>query len=410
MSYQVLARKWRPATFTDLVGQDTVTRILVNSLNTRRLHPALIFSGPRGTGKTSTARILAKTLCCAATKNTTPCLKCKICQDIEHSRSLDVMEIDGASHNGVEAVRQITDTISHLPSGQYKIYIIDEAHMLSVNAFNALLKTLEEPPPHVIFILATTEMRKIPITVLSRCQVLQFHRIMDKLIYKQLTKICEQEGVETDEQTLWLLVREAGGSLRDGQGLLDQMITFCKKKFFSSHVNEILGLTDRSLVLDCMTSLFKRNPTQTLQVLDQLHTKGTSPGLFLKNLIGELRNLLLLKLKAPSVSHLVSLSQKEQTELLSHSGQVSSEDLHLLFDMALKGSWDITKAQDTKVFLEMLLLRMSQAPYVESFFDGGQLPRSFSKDHTPSLVQKVQSVFQADIVTSPHEEVRHKKN
>ena len=372
MSYQVLARKWRPATFKDLVGQETVTRILTNSLKEDRIHPALIFSGPRGTGKTSTARILAKTLCCPSVKNTTSCQKCKVCEDIDHSRSLDVMEIDGASNNGVEAVRQLTDTIHHLPTGPYKIYIIDEVHMLSISAFNALLKTLEEPPPHVVFIMATTEMRKIPPTVLSRCQILQFQRVKDHLIYQQLVKICQKEQVKTEEQALWLLVRQAQGSLRDAQGLLDQMITFCQKEFNTSDVSGILGLTDTSLQVECLKGLFERDSSQMLKVLNQLHSKGAEPSLFLKNLTEGLRNLLLLKLFGPRDSkqceEMVPVSGPEKDWLVKQGKKVGAEEIHLLFDMALKGSWEILRVQDTKVFLEMLLLRMSQAPYVESFF------------------------------------------
>ena len=387
MSYQVLARKWRPKIFEDLVGQDSVVRILTNGLKNKRLHPALIFSGPRGTGKTSTARILAKSLSCPNTKNGTTCNHCKTCQDIDNSRSLDVMEIDGASNNGVEAVRQLKETITYLPSGPYKIYIIDEVHMLSVSAFNALLKTLEEPPSHAIFIMATTEMRKIPATVLSRCQILQFHQIADHLIYDQLEKICQEEKVQTEDSALWMLVRESRGSLRDAQGLLDQMITFCHKNFNLKDVSEILGLTDWSLLTQSLQSLLEKNPQQMLKVLNQLHIKGGDPSVFLQHLIKELRNLLLLKLTSPtSTSHLIPLSQKEKIKLLDWIQPISSEDLHLLLDMALKGSWEITRVQDTKVFLEMLLLKMSQAPYIESLF--GENPMSHKGNNKPNPLKE----------------------
>ncbi|MDE0119533.1 MAG: DNA polymerase III subunit gamma/tau [Bdellovibrionales bacterium] len=378
MSYQVLARKWRPAVFEDLVGQSSVVRILTNSLKHKRLHPALIFSGPRGTGKTSTARILSKSLNCLNLKNFIPCNHCTVCQDIDSSCSLDVMEIDGASNNGVEAVRQLKETIIYLPAAPYKIYIIDEVHMLSVSAFNALLKTLEEPPPHALFIMATTEMRKIPATVLSRCQILQFHQIADHLIYEQLKKICKKEKAQTEDNALWILVREAQGSLRDAQGLLDQMMTFCHNHFTSKDVSEVLGLTDEALLTQSLQGILEKNPQQILKVLDQLHIKGGDPSVFLQNLIKELRNLLLLKLAPPpSTHHLISLSQKEKLKLSKWVQDISPEDLHLLLDMALKGSWDITRVQDTKVFLEMLLLKMSQAPYVESLF--GVIPPTTNK-------------------------------
>lgn len=368
MSYQVLARKWRPAVFKDLIGQDSVVRILTNALKNKRLHPALIFAGPRGTGKTSTARILAKSLSCPQVKDSIySCNNCKACQDIDNSRSLDIMEIDGASNNGVEAVRQLKETITYLPSGPYKIYIIDEVHMLSVSAFNALLKTLEEPPSHALFIMATTEMRKIPSTVLSRCQILQFQQIADHLIYEQLKNICQEEKVQTEDSAIWMLVRESQGSLRDAQGLLDQMITFCNKKFESEDISIILGLTDRSLLMQTLKNLLERSPDQMVKILDQLHIKGADPALFLQNLIKEMRNLLLLKIStSESIKHLIPLSEEEKTTLLEWTQSNSYEDLHLLLDMALKGSWEMGRTQDTKIFLEMLLLRMSQAPYIES--------------------------------------------
>ncbi len=369
MSYQVLARKWRPGVFKDLIGQSSVVRILTNGLKGLRLHPALIFAGPRGTGKTSTARILAKSLSCPQVKDLVPCNKCKVCQDIDNSRSLDVMEIDGASNNGVEAVRQLKETITYLPSGPYKIYIIDEVHMLSVSAFNALLKTLEEPPPHAVFIMATTEMRKIPATVLSRCQILQFHQIPDQLIYEQLKKICQDENVQIEEDAIWMLTRESQGSLRDAQGLLDQMITFCRKKFDSRDVSAILGLTDRSLLMQSLQGLLEKDPEKILTVLNQLQVKGEDPFVFLQNLIKELRNLLLLKIPySNSMKNLIPLSDQEKTRLLGWIQTVSPEDLHLLLDMVLKGSWEMTRVQDPKVFLEMLLLKMSQAPYIENLF------------------------------------------
>ncbi len=385
MSYQVLARKWRPAILKDLVGQPSVVRILKNSLKENRLHPALIFAGPRGTGKTSTARILAKNLSCPNLKNLTPCNSCKTCQDIDESRSLDVMEIDGASNNGVEAIRQLKETITYLPSGRYKIYIIDEVHMLSISAFNALLKTLEEPPTHAVFIMATTEMRKIPSTILSRCQILQFRQIGDDIIYEQLKKICQAEKAQTEDSTLWILAEAAEGSLRDAQGLLDQMITFCHKKFNAQDVSEILGLTDRSLLLETLKSLLKRKPNDILKILGQLQVKGSEPAGFLQSLIKELRHLLLLKLSpADSLKHLVPLSQEEKTKLSKWAESHSSEDIHLLLDMSLKGSWDIGRTEDSKIFLEMLLLKMSQAPYIEQLFGGIGSPK---KEDPPNPVK-----------------------
>jgi len=383
MSYQVLARKWRPQVFEDLVGQKAVVRILKNSLESKQLHPALIFSGPRGTGKTSTARILAKSINCLKAKNYKPCNDCKTCKDIDKSRSLDVMEIDGASNNGVEAVRQLKETITYLPTGPYKIYIIDEVHMLSVSAFNALLKTLEEPPSHVMFIMATTEMRKIPSTVISRCQILSFCQISEALIYDQLKKICDMENITAENKALWMLAREAQGSLRDAQGLLDQMNTFCQKNFTAQNVGEILGLSDRSILVNFISVFLQKSPEKIPNLLYQLQTKGVDPSVFLHNLIKELRHLILIKcaILYPSnkIDNLVPLSQEEIEEFLKLVEPLSYEDLHLLMDMALKGSWEITRVQDPKIFLEMLLLKMSQAPYIESLF-GGDISHSQQKE------------------------------
>ena len=383
MSYQVLARKWRPSVFKDLVGQEAVVRILTNSLKSGRVHPCLIFSGPRGTGKTSTARILAKALNCPKSSNKEPCSQCPVCRDIEQSRSLDVMEIDGASHNGVEAVRQLKDTVGYLPSGPFKIYIIDEVHALSVSAFNALLKTLEEPPPHVVFMMATTEIKKIPATVLSRAQILNFKQIADHLICRHLQKICQAEQVTADETALWMLTREAGGSLRDAQGLLDQMMTFCDKKFQAEEVSSVLGLTDRTLLKSALQNILSRTAENLPDLLNRLHIKGTDPSLFLQNLIRELRNLLLLKLKtSKDISHLIPLSQQEKDDMAKWAKQTSSEEIHFLFDMALKGAGSIARVQDAKVFLEMLLLRMCQAPYIESVFRGPPPLASPKMKHT----------------------------
>ena len=406
MSYQVLARTWRPQTFKDLIGQDPVTRILMNSLAGDRLHPALIFAGPRGTGKTSTARILAKTLNCPKAKTSQmPCNQCKSCHDIDVSRHVDVLEIDGASNNGVDEIRSLKETISYLPTGSVKVYIIDEVHMLSVSAFNALLKTLEEPPPRVVFIMATTEMRKIPLTVLSRCQVLQFHLISDQLIFKQLKKICEKEKTQTTEEALWLLTREAQGSLRDAQGLLDQMITFCDKQFNETNVSEVLGLSDRSLVLKVIESLLKKQAKKLIELLTQIHSKGLDPNLFLRNLIGEFRNLLLIKTDSQNLSPLLSLSEKEQTELkkLIHSHFI--EDIHFLFDMALKGIWEVSRTQDPKIYLEVLMLRMCQAPNIEPLFfpQGRVVSQPFTESKKPDPIQNTPK-------TSPPPAGNHKEN
>ena len=258
LAYQVIARKWRPNSFNELVGQSHVSQTLLNALKSDRLPHALLFTGPRGTGKTSSARILAKALRCPNAVDFTPCNSCSDCEDIAAGRSVNVIEVDGASNNGVDAIRELRDAVGYMPStGKYKVYIIDEVHMLSMSAFNALLKTLEEPPEHVVFVLATTEVHKIPNTVLSRCQRFDFRRIPFRAIAEHLGNICKSENISAEEQALWLLARQGEGSMRDSQSLLDQVITFSSGNITLQRVVEVLGLTDRQLLTDTLTAVGK---------------------------------------------------------------------------------------------------------------------------------------------------------
>lgn len=365
MSYQVIARKWRPKAFEELVGQSHVSQTLINALQNQRLHHALLFTGPRGTGKTSTARILAKALRCPHAQNFQPCNQCDECEDIAQGRSINVLEIDGASNNGVDAIRELRDTVGYMPSsGRYKLYIIDEVHMLSTSAFNALLKTLEEPPSHVVFVMATTEAHKIPNTILSRCQRFDFRRIPLKMISEHLQTICTRDGVQADKEALWALARQGDGSMRDAQSLLDQVITFTNGHLDAKTVTEVLGLTDRQLLLKTLQALIDRSPEQALDVIEQVFTAGYDPKIFAQDLLEELRNLLMLKVAGHKSEALVDLPPAEIEQMQSMSRHLSQEDIHLLFDMALKGAHDLPKSQDTRIVLEMLLMRMTQAPRI----------------------------------------------
>lgn len=386
MSYEVLALKWRPQTFSELIGQTTVQKTLTNSLKNNRLHPVCLFTGPRGTGKTSTARILAKTLRCQHKKDVLqPCGKCKECQLIQKGQSLDVMEIDGASNNGVEAVRALRDTLSYMPStGEKKIYIIDEVHMLSVSAFNALLKTLEEPPSHVLFIMATTEVQKIPLTVLSRCQKFDFRLIPSRLIKNHLQKIAKGEGISIDDRALWLIARHSEGSLRDGQSLLDQIATFCNKKINPDKVIEILSLTGTALLFSSLKILCQRDERQMVHLIDEQRNSGLEPQLFLQSLIEGLRDLLVLKKNPDNIPPLVNRSQQEIEELKACSEGTSYEDLHFLFDLTLKGERDIAFCHDSQLALEVFLLKLAAAPKLESLIPLNPLLESESDLPSPS--------------------------
>jgi DNA polymerase-3 subunit gamma/tau len=375
MSYQVIARKWRPQSFNEVVGQNHITQTLTNALRNNRLHHALLLTGPRGTGKTSSARILAKAIRCPNAVDFVPCDKCQSCLEIAQSRSPDVVELDGASNNGVDAIRDLRDSVSYMPtSGKYKVYIIDEVHMLSTSAFNALLKTLEEPPPHVIFILATTEVQKIPQTILSRCQRYDFRRITIKQITEQLRKICEGEGIQAEDEALWMIARQGDGSMRDSLSLLDQVITFANGPLTKLNVVEILGLTSRSLLFETLLGLIDRNTKAIMQVLEKIATSGMEPHLFSQDLLEMIRNLLLVKVSGTEASQILELPDSELQSLVDMTQKVSEEDLHMLFDMALKGANDIPRAQDPRIVLEVSLLRMAAAPQItdlESLLRGG---------------------------------------
>jgi DNA polymerase-3 subunit gamma/tau len=372
LSYEVIARRWRPQDFGGLIGQDHIRTTLQNALKANRLHHALLFTGPRGTGKTSTARILAKSLRCPNAVDFVPCNKCAECEEISSGRSMNVVEIDGASNNGVDAIRELRDTVGYLPStGKFKMYIIDEVHMLSTSAFNALLKTLEEPPGHVYFVMATTEVHKIPNTILSRTQRFDFRRIPTRVIAQHLQTICERDGIRFEPDALWTIARQGDGSMRDSQSLLDQTINFTNGHLQRDLVVSTLGLTDRGLLNNLLAALMKRDVATALDGVKALHNAGGDPKLFLLDVMEQIRNALLLKLNADK--SMIDLPDSEQEALLKMSAELTPEDLHLLFDMALKGAQDLARASDALLILEMVLMRMATAPRV-NFAVGSSRP------------------------------------
>jgi DNA polymerase-3 subunit gamma/tau len=378
LSYQVIARKWRPQSFDQLVGQNHISQTLQNALKNGRIPHALLFTGPRGTGKTSSARILAKSLRCPNAVDFVPCNNCDECRDISLGRSVNVMEIDGASNNGVDAIRELRETVGYSPSsGKYKIYIIDEVHMLSTSAFNALLKTLEEPPDHVVFIMATTEVQKIPQTILSRCQRFDFRSISTRQISNQLRTIVDKEGVPAEDDALWIIARQGEGSMRDSQSLLDQVITFANGPLNRDNVVQILGLTDRALLLETLTALANRNTPGILGVIEKIRKAGYEAGLFAKDLLENIRNLLMIKI-AKKPGDILDLPDSELRFLEGIAVDLTEEDIHMLFDMALKGAADIPRSGDPRIVLEMILLRMVQAPKIATLANllQGVLPAS----------------------------------
>lgn len=393
LSYQVIARKWRPQSFNEVVGQAHITQTLTNALRNNRLHHAILLTGPRGTGKTSSARILAKAIRCPNAVDFVPCDHCDSCLEIAQSRSSDVIELDGASNNGVDAIRDLRDSVGYMPSsGKYKVYIIDEVHMLSTSAFNALLKTLEEPPDHVVFIMATTEAQKIPQTILSRCQRYDFRRIPMKQITEQLKKICTGENVPAEDEALWMIARQGDGSMRDSLSLLDQVITFANGPLTRENVVDILGLTSRSLLFETLEALIARDTKAVMGVLEKISVSGFEPHLFSQDLLEMIRNLLLVKIAGTDTLQFLELPDSEFAAFQDLAKNTSEEDLHMLFDMALKGGQDIPKAQDPRIVLEVCLLRMAAAPEItdlESLLRGGARLSS-SQPSSSSVKKKVE--------------------
>ncbi|MCB0393793.1 MAG: DNA polymerase III subunit gamma/tau, partial [Bdellovibrionales bacterium] len=352
-------------TFNELIGQEHVTQTLHNALKNDRLPHALLFTGTRGVGKTSAARILAKSLRCPNAVDFVPCNKCSVCQDISVGSSIDVLEIDGASNNGVEAVRELIEKVGYMPSsGKYKIYIIDEVHMLSTSAFNALLKTLEEPPAHVKFVFATTEVHKIPSTILSRCQRFDFRRIPTRMIRDHLTKICETEGIGFETEALWSVARQGDGSMRDSQSLLDQVITFSGDKITQRNVIDVLGLTDRAMIVDTLGALINRDGEQALSIVERIYQSGQDAKIFVGELLEEIRHLLFVKEAPDRAATFVDLPDSEIEVLKTYSEAVEREEIHMLFDMTLKGAQEIPRADDPRLVLEMLVLKMVNAPQI----------------------------------------------
>ena len=362
VAYQVIARKFRPQSFNDFVGQSHVTQTLQNALASDRFPHALLLTGPRGTGKTTTARIIAKTILCQNPQDQNPCGECQSCKDITEGKHLDVIEIDGASNNGVDHIRELRDTIGYMPSsGKYKVYIIDEVHMLSVSAFNALLKTLEEPPDHVIFIFATTEVQKIPATILSRCQRFDFrnHTLQD--IKNNLQKICEQENIKFEDSALLTIAKQANGSIRDSLTLLDQMISFSKGKLTLDSVMGVLGLTDRHLLLSCLKAVAENNSDLMFETIKSFKNTGYDARLFAEEFLELIRNCLLVR-KGCHKQQSLDIPEFEISELEKIAPSLTEEMIHLLFDVTLSGVQRLNYSSDAHLALEMLLFKLLSLP------------------------------------------------
>jgi DNA polymerase-3 subunit gamma/tau len=366
MSYQVIARKYRPQVFEDVVGQGLITDTLKNAILSERVAHGYIFSGARGVGKTTTARVLAKALNCLQGPTVKPCGVCPSCQEIAAGNSIDVMEIDAASNRGIDEIRELRETVRYLPArDRYKIFIIDEAHMLTTEAFNALLKTLEEPPPRSLFILATTEPHKLPSTIQSRCQHFSFRLLDYEEIFARLQAVCEQEQIKADEGALSAVTQAAEGSMRDGLSLLDQVIASCGNELEEKHVRQVLGVVPAQLLGDVLEAVSGRDARRVLELVGQLATEGYELGHFCAELTRTVRNLMVAK-SCGADSSLMQVASAERARLAQLSQLFSEEDLARFFNLLLRAESEMRYSLQPRFHLELGLMKLVHAQRLAS--------------------------------------------
>jgi DNA polymerase-3 subunit gamma/tau len=359
MSYLVLARKWRPQVFEDVVGQRPITQTLQNAISQKRVAHAFLFTGARGVGKTSTARILAKALNCEAGPQINPCNQCSTCKEITDGKSVDVIEIDGASNRGIDEIRELRENARYTPAkSRYKIYIIDEVHMLTREAFNALLKTLEEPPPHIIFVFATTEPHKIPATILSRCQRYDFKRIPLREIIGSLRRIVEEEKVQISQRGLLSIARGSEGSMRDAQSLLDQVISYGGKEIRDEDIVEVLGLIDQKILYDTIEAMASRDAGRCMEIVEHVYHYGYDLQQFCREILQYLRNLILIRV-SEHPEGLMEMPEEELGILKKQAERFQFDQLSHLFSLLLKGEEEVAQSTFPRTMLEMTLIRMA---------------------------------------------------
>ncbi len=365
MSYKVLARKWRPDHFDEVVGQEHVARTLMNSIEQDRVAHSYLFCGARGVGKTSTARILAKAMNCEQGPTARPCYDCASCDEISGGQAVDVFEIDGASNRGINEIRELREGVRYAPSrDEHKIYIIDEVHMLTTEAFNALLKTLEEPPPHAIFIFATTEPQKIPVTILSRCQRFDFKRISQSDIVAHLEFLCEQEGLDAEKAALQVIARQANGGMRDALSLLDQIVSFSGDQITEREITEILGVANRKHLFELSRAALDRDAESALMVLDDVNRYGYDLQQFASELVNHFRDLMVTAV----VREPQKVTQLTESELTSARRQVEEkprELLHRYFSVMVDGAQQMSRSAFPKLIFEMTLVRLAELEPME---------------------------------------------
>lgn len=367
MSYLVLARKYRPQSFEDLLGQEHIAQILQKAIKSERIGHAFLFCGPRGVGKTSCARILAKSLNCEKGPTLKPCGECSACKEIASSTSFDVLEIDGASNRGIDEIRTLRENVKFAPSyGRYKVYIVDEVHMLTTEAFNALLKTLEEPPEHVKFIFATTNPQKVPSTILSRCQRFDFKRVNLKTIVSLLEGIAKKESIKIDEQALYAIAKASGGSLRDGLSIFDQLSALGSQTIKLADVSTMLGIVETELLFDISRAIVEDNCTAGLEAIDKIIDEGKDPKALLRDLVEHFRNLMIIKIGGTALSRLVDYPAAIKDMYLEQSNNIGIKKILRSIDLLLEAADAARITESSRMPLEIALAKLTQDGEVSS--------------------------------------------
>ncbi|MGE4357021.1 MAG: DNA polymerase III subunit gamma/tau [Candidatus Omnitrophota bacterium] len=367
MSYLVFARKWRPKNFEEVLGQEHVTTTLKNAISLNRIAHAYLFAGPRGVGKTTVARILAKALNCEKGPTEVPCNRCVFCQEIGQGTNIDVLEIDGASNRGIDEIRTLRENIKFAPiSGRYKIYIIDEVHQITQDAFNALLKTLEEPPLHVVFIFATTQPNRVPSTILSRCQRFDFRRIPASLIARKLKEIAQEENISAEEKVIFTIARSAEGSLRDAEVLLDQLSCATEGKISMEDVVNLLGVLEEDILFEVVEKIKNKDTPSLLTILDKIIAEGKDPYTFLNSLIEYFRSLLLCKVVKKEVESILDLSEEELKRVSQLAEGFSREELFYILQVLIHTQEVAKRAISVRLSIEMALIKISEREELSS--------------------------------------------
>ncbi|MDC0057293.1 DNA polymerase III subunit gamma/tau [Alphaproteobacteria bacterium] len=388
--FRVLARKYRPQTFGDLIGQETLVRTLTNAISNNRIAHAYLLTGIRGIGKTTAARIIAMNLNCEnrIQEKCEPCGKCDSCVSVREDRNLDVIEMDAASKTGVDDIREIIDNVKYKPvSSKYKIFIIDEVHMLSKNAFNALLKTLEEPPAHVKFIFATTEVKKIPITIISRCQRFDLHRIATTVLTTHLMSIAKKENINVDRDAMALIVRSADGSVRDGLSLLDQAIANEKEKITANSIIEMLGLADRGNIFDLMDAIFQGNSVKALEIFNRIHQAGADVVMIFDEMLNVTHFITQIKI-APELKEDIHIPELERTKGFEMAEKISMASLGMIWQVLFRGYQELQSGFHLFQHGEMIIIRLIY------LYDGpspSDLLKEIEKDKKLSLNMRTSS-------------------